>query len=279
MISFYLLKKWTKMLFNKSNMYAPQPIGSYFSTNEIEGYYNDLTQKVFREKVAFGELPIDEETGRTTSFPIQVFQFGLGSFDCYLQTKNERYLESFWKCVNFATSTVNHEGGWITFPKEKNPYSSMAQGEGISLLSRAFLLSKDNKLLDIINKSMLFLKKETMKNGDNGPLFYEFADKPIVLNGMIFTIFGIFDYSLLTKKENDRIFFLSCVKALKEILPSFDCKHWCLYREDNRLSSRFYMKIHVAQLQALYKITNEEIFLFYSNKWKKSCNNLFFRCV
>lgn len=271
------IRKWYKMLLHKSNLYVNQPMGSFFEIDRINGYYNDLREKVKKEKVDFGQLPIDESTQQVSIFPIQIYQYGLGAFDCYLETKNKDYLKTFWACVKFAVENVNRNGGIVCFSECKNPYSSMAQGEAASLFARAFILSDDNIYKQMANKCIEFMKKNTMTVRDYGPVLHEFAEQPIVLNGMIFSMFGVYDNYLLTKDVNDKKFWDDCVSSLLVLIDKFDVFGWSLYREDGRVASKFYMKVHIAQLQALYVITNKEKFNILAKKWQKRLKNPFFR--
>jgi D-glucuronyl C5-epimerase C-terminus. len=275
MISKYLVKKWFKMIFGLSNMYVPQPMGKFFSKTEIRGYYNDLTNKVKKEKRGFGELPLDEETGKPTEFSIQVFQYGLGAYDCFLGSHDKRYLDTFFACVRFAVSKQRSDGGWETFKNRPSPFSSMAQGEGVSLLCRAFVETNDPQYLPLIQKAISFMKSATMKTTEDGPVFYEFVGSPIVLNGWIFSLFGIVDYALLTQKQEDALFLKSCLCKLKKMLPFFDTGKWSLYREDGRYVSSFYMGVHIAQMEALYQLTDDPIFKEFGDRWSKYLHNPF----
>ena len=44
------IRKWYKMLLHKSNLYVNQPMGSFFEIDRINGYYNDLREKVKKER-------------------------------------------------------------------------------------------------------------------------------------------------------------------------------------------------------------------------------------
>ena len=76
-----------------------QGLGRCFSTTDIRGYYNDLTEKVTRlpELLDNNELPyVEGERGEQILFPVAVFQYGLGAYDLYLLEQDERYLKKFF---------------------------------------------------------------------------------------------------------------------------------------------------------------------------------------
>jgi len=273
-ITRYNIKKWTKMVFGKSILHVDQPEGAFYSVSEISGYYNDLRNKVKKDDVKAGCLPSGCQSGQETTFSTQIFQYGLGSFDCFLETKNSEYLKSFWAAVKWAVDHEQTNGSWITFPERKNPYGSMAQGEGVSLLCRAFTISKDRKYLPYIEKAYKFLVDKTSKKiGKDLVVYEEFCDCPVVLNGMIFSLFGLFDYYLLTKTNDAKRKWEEGCSSLCVILPLFDSGKWSFYSEDKKYVSPFYMSLHIAQMKAMFKLTGNPLFLYYANKWGKELKN------
>ena len=49
----------------------------------------------------------------------------------------------------------------------------------------------------------------------------------------------------------------------------FDCDYWSNYDLNNHITSPFYHHLHIAQMKALYLITEKEVFLRYEKKWTK----------
>ena len=78
-ISTFNIKKWYRMLRGKSILHVNQGLGRCFSTTDICGYYNDLTEKVTKmpELLNCDELPhVEDERGEQILFPVAVFQYG-----------------------------------------------------------------------------------------------------------------------------------------------------------------------------------------------------------
>ena len=68
----YQVKRWYKMLTGKSVWHVNQDIGKCFSKKSIEGYYNNMTEKVTKipELLESEELPrLPLEGGGFTYFP------------------------------------------------------------------------------------------------------------------------------------------------------------------------------------------------------------------
>lgn len=91
-INLYNLEKWTKMLMGKSILHVNQGVGKCYSIEGIQGYYNDLTEKVLRDnKINEIDLPTTKiESREVIYFPIAIFQYGLGAYDLYLLTRDKK---------------------------------------------------------------------------------------------------------------------------------------------------------------------------------------------
>lgn len=276
-LSVYNIKKWTKMVTGKSILHVNQPKGKIYSKNLVKGYYNDLTEKVLKGNIKIDELPITtNEKNEKFYFPIAIFQYGLGAYDLFLLTKKEEYKKRFNKAVDWAISNQQKDGGWISFKynKTENKYSSMAQGEGISLLCRACVQYGTEKYNKAIENAMNCLIRNiddmgtTLYENDNVYL-KEFVDNPVVLNGWIFSIFGLYDYNILFNNTKTKDIYLKTIKTLKNEIIKFDLKYWSKYDIKNKIASPFYHNLHISLLNVLGDITNEQIFLNYSMKFEK----------
>ena len=276
-LNVFYIKKWYRMITGKSILHVNQPIGKFYERNMIKGYYNDLREKVLKGNVAINQLPETElSNGQTIEFAIAIFQYGLGAYDLYLETKDKNYYSRFMLSVEWAVEHQDSNGGWKAFESECkiNPYSSMAQGEGISLLLRAFQETHKKQYLDKATKAINFMKKDIKENGctvyQREEIYLkEFPEKPLVLNGWIFSLFGIYDYFLLTKDDNIKSFFDKNVKTLVCVLPQFDNGYWSKYDIEKKIASPFYHNLHVALLKVLCDLTGEKIFDEYSQKFDK----------
>lgn len=281
-ITIYNIKKWCKMLTGRSIMHVEQDIGKIFSTCEIKGYYNDLTKKVTEDKENLGleKLPVNIiETGESVLFPTQIFQYGLGAFDLFLIHNKKIYLNKFKMCLEWAYLNQEESGAWnnFYFIYPEAPYSAMSQGEGASLLLRGFKLYNEKKYLIRAKKAIDFMLEDISNGGtsmdiEGQSFFLEYTNQPIVLNGLIFALFGLYDFSLVTEDIKYKRIFQERVASLKLLLPKFDNGYWSKYNCEKMIASSFYHKLHIAQLYVLYEITNEEIFKDYAMKWEKYLN-------
>lgn len=284
-VSMHQIKRWYLMLIGKSIWHVNQDIGKYFDKNEIRGYYNNMTEKVTKMPELLGkdELPkLNLESGKFTYFPVAIFQYGLGCYDLYLQTQDERYINKFKQCVEWTMEHQDNKGRWNNFSHycPDTPYSAMAQGEAASLLVRAYVYTHEKSYLDAAKKSIDFMLLPiedggtTKYIGDDAYLM-EYTFKGIVMNGLIFSWWGLYDYVRITNdtaKYKEAL--IQTLNTLIKILPRFKCQYWSMYSLDGLIASPFYHNLHIAQMQAMYQLTGNSIFDKYAKQWTRQQKNI-----
>lgn len=276
-LSFFKLKKWKNMCTGKSVYHVCQSEGQIYAKNTIKGYYNNLTEKVTRFGFLDDRIPQTKvDNGEELYFSTAIFQYGLGSYDLFLLHKDDKMLKKVIACANWAVDNQKHNGGWITldFKDPEYPYSSMAQGEGISLLLRAYKETKDEKYLIGAQKAKDFMlipleKGGTTKYQGDEIYLYEFTNEPLVLNGWIFSIWGLWDYVMFFQDNEVKKILDATLLTLEKTLSNYDLKYWSKYDIEKRIASPFYHKLHIAQLRVMYDLTGKEVYLKYANKWEK----------
>lgn len=278
-ISLYKIKKWYKMLTGKSISHVNQSVGTCYSKEEIAGYYNDLTEKVNKDNPDILVPKYYVDTGEEIFFSIGIFQYGLAAFDLYLKTDEELFKKKFLACADWAISNQEENGGWKTFiyKNPDKPYSSMAQGEGISLLVRCYKHTNEKKYLLSAEKAKDFMLKSIENGGTTEYIgddvyFYESTYMPLVLNGWIFSIWGIYDFCKLTHDAEALQILNRSLDSLIKKLPDFDIKYWSKYADNKSVCSPFYHKLHIEQLKVMYDLFGESIFNEYAQKWQGYLN-------
>lgn len=277
---FNLYLKWLKMLLGKSDLHVNQGRGKIYSKEGIKGYYNDLTLKVnWHGEVDLDGLPINvNEMGAKLYNPTTIAQFGLGNYDLYLLTNSHVYYRQFINSVNWMVKDQHQCGGWDVFErlgsKRTYKYSAMTQGEGASLLIRAFketnneeYLAKAKKAIDLM---LLPVEKGGTSRYGNDKLFLEetVESKPVlILNGWIFAIFGLFDITKIIPELKYNYALEKTLDTLKSELKKYDSGYWSYYDQCGRLASPFYHNLHIALLDALYDLFNIEEFKIVRDTW------------
>ena len=283
-LNLYNIKKWYRMLSGKSVMHVNQRLGKTFSPTDIKGYYNDLTEKVtmLPELLHTDSLPLyTTPSGKRVTFPVDIFQYGLGAYDLYLITKKECYREKFRQCCIWSIQNQEETGAWSNFffKYPDNPYGAMAQGEAASLLLRGYKEFGDTSYFDAAQKAIDFMLLPLENNGTtiyeaNGDiLLCEYTHLPIVLNGWIFALWGLYDYTLLANEDKYKDIFMRTEIALAKRLHKFSRHHWSMYDLSGKMTSPFYHRLHIAQMQAMYKLTEKDIYNEYAILWTKRLHN------
>lgn len=280
----YQIRRWIKMLSGRSIDHVNQDKGKCFSPTEIRGYYNNLTEKVTKNPAILDsdDLPmVYPENQEPIYFPVAIFQYGLGAYDLYLQTKEEKYLTKFLQCVEWSVNNIDDQGRWnnFFFYTPDTPYGAMAQGEGASLLIRAYKHTGDEKYLEKAKEAIDFMllpleEGGTTKYDGKDAYLMEYTFKGMVMNGAIFAWWGLYDYVLATNDHGKyRAAMGRTLNTLVEILPQFKCKYWSMYSLDGLIASPFYHNLHVAQMEAMNDITNIQIFKEYADRWRRQQHN------
>ena len=279
------IRYWYLMLIGQSVHHVHQNIGTFFDKKELRGYYNNLTEKVTKSTIPLNSQELPKLTvgqNEQVYFPVAIFQYGLGAYDLYLQTKDKRYLDKFYQCVRWSISNIDDIGRWnnFFFYRPDAPYGAMAQGEGASLLIRAYTDCGDIRYLELAKKAIDFMllpieEGGTTKYYDNQSILLEYTFKGMVMNGTIFAWWGLYDYVLATKddgyyKEKLR----ETLESLMNILPMFKGKYWSMYSLDGLIASPFYHNLHIAQMEAMFELTGESIFNEYALLWKRQQKNI-----
>lgn len=272
-----VVRKWSKMLSGKSVFHMRQLAGRYYEKDSVQGYYSDLRHKVTGNTLLDIEgVPINiTNHGSRIYFTITIFQYGLGAYDLYLETGDKQYLEKFNISVSWAMRNQEVSGGWdaFSFKNKEVKYSSMAQGEGVSLLVRAFIETREQKYIIAAKKALDFMLLPveeggtTLYNSNGGFTFEESSDYRTILNGVIFSIWGLWDYVLLTNDKNYSEILHDATKHLASMLPMFDCGYWSNYDLDGNITSPFYHDLHIEQLKVMFDLFEIDEFNVYKEKW------------
>lgn len=284
-ISIYKIKKWMKMLLGNSVYHVNQGEGKSYSITEVKGYYNDLTEKVTKFGLQDDSIPKSfVDTGEEIYFSIAIFQYGLAAYDLYLHNNDESMLNKFKACVDWAINNQQEDGGWDTFSFEdkEHPYSSMAQGEAISLLVRAYITFGDPIYRIAADKALEFMLKPIEEGGttvynSNGIFLHECTNEPCILNGWIFSAWGLFDYAKAFKNKRILDVWNDTVKTMAISLPDYDNGYWSKYSSQTTIASPFYHKLHISQLNVMYRLTGNIIFEEYAKRFTKYQNCWFCR--
>ena len=222
----------------------------------------------------------------------------------YLHTKyldgDTSVLNQFIKCADFLIDYMDTDGSF----KYEFPYysyellpvgwtSSMTQGQALSVFARAYKITQNQKYVEAGNKAFNYLITPISQGGVMDTLesfeprfksdifFQEYVNTipTYTLNGFMFTLLGIYDWSQLSKtvptisSDETNYYFNQGIKTLKIVLPYYDIGGFTSYDLSHLMTSRDanpaldYHKIHIDLLESIYSITEDDYFMDIRNQW------------
>ncbi len=279
------------MFIGKSQFHKEQGVGEFLSPDSLKGYPSNLIGKtnwqgfiddngIIKNKLTSGDL---------IYFPIAIAQKALGHYDLYLMNGNDKDKNELLNSCDFLISVMNDKGLIETWHKQErdviNNYSSMTQGQAVSGFSRAFLLTSDDKYM----KAALLAAKCLFEEGEEkitvqfkyGLSYSEMPNNSgsIVLNGWIFTLWGLIDLQYIYPSVELSKLIDSALDSLIKSIHLFDNGYWSMYDNKKTICSPFYHRLHINQLKALYIMTGRDELENIISKWQMYENNLLFKSI
>jgi len=219
--------------------------------------------------------------------PVTIAQYGLAIHSKSVSNSTDENMKKAMSIGNWLAENLlnirNDLWVWIhdfDFPiyNLNAPWvSAMAQGQGISLLLRCYQYSGDVIFLEASNRAINSFFYDISDGGvtsisNKGIWFEEYPNTPNsnVLNGMIFAMFGLYDYFRVTGDKRVELLIKLSLSSVERNLCEFDWRRWSRYDLIRpELSSEFYHQIHVLQLRILFELSGKKVFEDYANRWER----------
>lgn len=223
--------------------------------------------------------------------PIAISQWGLGNFNLLLRSKDEEHRKKFLAAADwlvkhldsnsFGVPVWNHCFDWeYRIPLKAPWYSGLAQGQGISLLVRVAQETGRGEYLEAAARAFVSFSKPIHEGGvvftdPHGDIWFEeyIVSPPThILNGFIWAAWGVYDFFLATQEKAPQRLFNQAVETLRTNLERYDLGFWSLYElSDTRLpmvASPFYHRLHITQLRLMHRLTGDDVFSRYAERWE-----------
>ena len=171
-------------------------------------------------------------------------------------------------------------------PQYNNPdpwQSAFTQSRAISILLRGYQLTNNQQYSDMAEKALICFTKPVSQGGvtshtEFGPFYEEYtAEVPtLVLNGMIFSLFGIMDYTrVFPENKLARKIYDDGLSTLINILPEYDLGFWSRYNlckadwyPQIDPATVSYQRLHISQLEVMYHYSGNDIFQHYADTFR-----------
>jgi hypothetical protein len=244
------------------------PAGTQFGPAGVRGSYIDLKVKA--------EAPVwpHESLGRLEDrLWVRVHQWGIGAYERYLAGEGEQWLKNAVDVGEYALSQQRaggaQDGLWLnrlpytkTFQLPAGWPSAMAQGEGASLLTRLYLVTRDERYANAARRAVRAMSLpsdgggvQALLDGRAWPEEYPTAPPSYVLNGGIFALWGLYDVGTGLGDADAARAFQDGADLLATNLHRWDTGYWSRYdlfpHPVLNVASSFYHALHISQLEAM----------------------------
>lgn len=220
-----------------------------------------------------------------------------------INQKAEQHSHAFRSAADWMVQNQDKKGGWAV-PVERSIadrklvlapgwHSAMAQGHGISVLTRAYKHFNDVKYLLSATKALELFKTNSSEGGVRAEFFgnvwyeeYPTTPGSFVLNGFLYSLIGLYDLSKLDvsiagMNESSRIrikeaheLYSAGIRSLKQLLPLYDTgsgtiydlRHVALGTAPN-LARWDYHAVHVYLLKWISGIEKDEFLSETADRW------------
>ena len=223
--------------------------------------------------------------------PIAIAQWGLANYNLFCEAGDTNRWQKCLRAADWLAANQeqnahglwvwNHHFDWDYRDTLKSPwYSGLAQGQGVSLLLRAYAHGLDERHQRAAEQAFVAL---TLPISEGGVLFEDdrenlwieeyLVDPPThILNGFMWALWGVFDFWLAHADVSAKQMFDRGVETLVRNLARFDTGYWSLYEQSGTrlkmLASPFYHRLHVVQLRVMSTLTGDTRFAAVADRWE-----------
>ncbi|EDO47868.1 predicted protein, partial [Nematostella vectensis] len=248
-----------------------------------------------RKGLRLSEKSPNKKPKNTPKFSVTEIQTitlkGSGCIDNITLSRSAR-LDFFMAAANWFVRNQDKNGGWPITVKRKimegvemapGWYSAMAQGQAMSLLTRAYYHTNNSVYLEAALKATSLFGVPANKGGvramfmDKYPWYEEYPTTPslYVLNGFIYSLVGLHDLTLAAPKKTEaKAFFDDGMKSLKALLLMFDAGSGTFYdlrhvsmRAPPNLARWDYHTLHVSLLHFISGIDSDRVVKDTAVRW------------
>jgi heparosan-N-sulfate-glucuronate 5-epimerase len=264
------------------------------NTSELGEYYMVFAEKAnyhgAYDSAGIPQLDYRGKIGRQYN-PIAVAQYGLGSYNLFRRSGSAARRDNFLRVADWLVlhlernaqglAVWNHYFDWEYRDTLRSPwYSALAQGQGISVLVRAYKELGDARYLEAAQRALASFFKPVTEGGvtftdEQGDVWFEeyLVSPPThILNGFIWAAWGVYDYFLATRDHSAQDLFARAVRTLTHNLDRYDLGFWSLYEQSGTrlpmVASPFYHQLHIVQLRVMHRLTGEDKFARVADRWE-----------
>lgn len=228
--------------------------------------------------------------------PTRIAAYGLSSYSRYLKLGAKEDLQTFLQTADWFCSREKglyfYDFDWAGV---KAPWiSCMSQGEALSVLSRAYLVTKDARYLDACSRAVVPLMSPLEAGGvvsklpSGDPFLEEYPGEASqakhVLNGFLYALIGLSDFSSVAPDHPGTAHLKQYLQSLGRNLYYWNGGGWSIYDLQYLYGARenyatpAYHNLHAAQLRHLGERSGERYLKAMAEIWLQSSHSIYRRC-
>jgi heparosan-N-sulfate-glucuronate 5-epimerase len=270
------IKKHLNSAFSRGVGYERQPPGSFFETDRVRGYFIDFRAKTMSPTAAAPDKLL----------PAGLAQLALGFWDRSLAGDREATKGFYQVCdlIEKRAEPYGNELRWrydVRIPKyrlEPPHYSALAQAQVASVFVRAYSLTADPRHAEVALaaiRPLLDVRSDLVSVTADGPVPEESPSQPPshILNGWIYALWGLREVQLALGEPLAGDMLAASIACLRVKLPTYDVGWWTKYSLYPHLladlAKPFYHRLHVDQLEILYRLTGFSDFRETADRWRQ----------
>ena len=220
-----------------------------------------------------------------------IMRYALAHWNAYVESDEKKFLETFLVCAEWLVEHVVHintSAGWpieisCEGERENLALSALIQGQGISVLVRAYQVTQQKKFLDVAQIVVETFKLDILDGGvcapigEDGIFFEEMAVYPAThaLHGFLSALLGLYEYVTIThdpaiEKQIER-----ANRTMHEVLKEFDTGFWVstdLFSQ--KLATLDQLVLYIRLFRAIVEYSDCHHCHVLISRWKKYQRNL-----
>jgi len=266
------------------------------NTTNLGAWYTDIEEKYpAQEHFDTNGIPLIDHEGKVEAYcnPVTIAWYALSAFEHFIKTNDEKAKQDFFLQADWLVKNAHEtKEGFTVWQYEKAPagvsdvrdhwVSAMAQGLGISVLTRAYQQTGEDRYLKAVHNAMKSFRYDADEGGvrsrEDGIFYEEIQSKQNwhILNGFITSLLGLYDCYRATGDTEARDLFKAGIKTLELNLTRYDTGFWSRYSFYGvkkwpffwePLATMHYHNEHIAQLKVLSLLTGKKAFEVMAEKW------------
>jgi heparosan-N-sulfate-glucuronate 5-epimerase len=225
--------------------------------------------------------------------PSRIAAYGLGHWNRWLREKRTDNAEEFRRAADWflnAHRDGRYEHDFAVAGLPSGWISCIAQGEAVSVLTRAFRQTQDVAYVDAARNAVAWLVRSEASGGlrsslpDGSPFLEEYPGSQYrhVLNGCLYAAVGISDLLQIDDCADAELaeFFVALTSGIARNLHNWDVGGWSAYDYAlqpgvaRNLNTMTYQLLQVALLDYLADVSGDERLRDTSTRWRESAHQL-----